>query len=186
MGNVSANVRTLACLVVLAAALVQPGCKKTSEDAQTSALARTNPDLEPWPSAPPSGSQLVVTFVKMIGQGERLGATMRLFNFADAAITELELVLSYQDGKGTELGTFRTHLAAASLVQPKGQALLPMGGSTPPDTTMVAATVTYVARGESNTWGVTKSLIGTRAPNSLETQRGRHRAPRARSISRDK
>jgi len=147
--------RHLVWLTIAAAML--PACQRDKSESAGAAseqkqLVQPNATPVEWPERPTDGSDLHVAFVEMIGSGPTLGARMRVFNFAETPVTALELELRYLDGSGTVLGSQPFVSRSRRLVAARGQALLPMGGSTPPATRRIEARVSYVARGEA-AWG---------------------------------
>ena len=99
----------LVCLALVAA----PACDdKKSESAEGKAA-----DVK-WPEKPTDGSNMVVEVLSH----DNDSAELRVFNFADKAVSGLHVLQHFDDASGKELDSFPFSQSAATVVAPKGVA----------------------------------------------------------------
>ena len=107
----------------------------------------------PWPEKPADGTPVVVEFVALDGEGKKMSAKMRVFNFSDKAVSRVGLQLDYLDAQGKKLKDFPwSQQGMPQLVGPKGQEVAEMGAFLPPETAKVMAKVELVEFKDGSKW----------------------------------
>ena len=87
---------------------------------------------------------MLAQFVKMIGEGDRRGADMRIFNYRDVGIVHIQMTLNYLDKDGKQIGDFPFATASPRLIGPKDYEVLQLGAFVPEETTRVEAIINRV------------------------------------------
>lgn len=105
-----------------------------------------------WPEKPASGAPVALEFIGLVGQGDRMEANMRIFNFSDKPVTRINMTLDYLDATGKKLKDFPWGQSGPSLVGPKEYKDKEMGAFIPAETKKVTATVKDVEFGDGSKW----------------------------------
>ena len=106
-----------------------------------------------WPEKPTDGTPVVIEFVKLVGEGDKKAAEMRVFNFEQKSVTRLNMMLDYLDKDGNKLKDFPwSAQAGAGLVGSKAHKVQKMGAFIPDGTTKVVANISDVEFRDGTTW----------------------------------
>lgn len=93
-----------------------------------------------WPEKPADGTPVVIEFVKLVGEGDKKSAEMRVFNFAEQSLTRMQMKLHYLDKDGKELGDFPwSQQSGSGIVGTKAYKVVKMGAFLKEGTTKVTA-----------------------------------------------
>ena len=106
-----------------------------------------------WPEKPTDGTPVVIEFVKLVGEGDKKEAKMRIFNFEEKSVTRLQMTLDYLDKDGNKLKDFpwSAH-AMGGLVGSKAHKVKEMGAFIPDGTVKVVANLAEVEFRDGTTW----------------------------------
>ena len=102
-------------LVLLCACLTLTACDDKKADAAKDAAKQA--DIK-WPDKPADGSNVALEMVELADDG----ATFKVYNFADADLTELSIRQRFLDDAGKELDTFPHMAMGTPLVTKKSMA----------------------------------------------------------------
>lgn len=106
-----------------------------------------------WPEKPADGTPVVIEFVKLVGEGDKKEAKMRVFNFEEKSVTRLNMMLDYLDKDGKKLKDFPwSAQASAGLVGAKEHKVKEMGAFIPDGTAKVVANLSEVEFRDGKTW----------------------------------
>lgn len=106
-----------------------------------------------WPEQPADGTPVVIEFVKLTGEGDKMAAKMRVFNFGEQSVTRLNMTLEYLDADGKKLGDFPWSAQnMAGLVAKKAHKVLEMGAFMKEGTKKVKAVLSEVEFREGKPW----------------------------------
>lgn len=125
------------------------GCK---EDTPSEPAAPVPESAPAWPAEPEDGSGVTIEFVKMIGEGDRRGAQLRIYNHAIRIVRQLDMWLRYLDASGAEVGTHAHRLVAPKLVPGRAWITTPAGALVPEQTARVEGVVRRVEREDGSVW----------------------------------
>lgn len=102
-------------LVLLCACLTLAACDDKKADGAEGAAKQA--DIK-WPDKPADGSNVALEMVVLADDG----ATFKVYNFADADLTEVSIRQRFLDDAGKELGTFPHMAVGTPLVAKKSMA----------------------------------------------------------------
>ncbi len=131
-------------LVLMLVLIPLTGCDKGGGTAEVEEGA--------WPDQPANGQPVVLEFVEMIGEGEDLGASMRVFNFGEQAVERLNMTLRYLNEAGEELETFPFSVSQPEIAAAGGQAGIEVGMFVPAETVRIEADLDTVNFVGGETW----------------------------------
>jgi hypothetical protein len=111
------------------------------------------PEPVRWPARPADGTPVVAEFERLDGQGAKLRAEMRFFNFDEKrGVTGVRGTLQYNGPDGKLLKDFPwTHQGPARL-EKKGTTVQALGGFIPAETATVAYVIDEVSFDDGSLW----------------------------------
>lgn len=141
--------RSLRAPLFVAAALA--ACSLTAcKGGEAEKPAETKPAVQ-WPAAPTDGSNVVIVFKKLVGEGKDREGLFDVFNFSeDENISELRMTLEYRDKDGKVIKTFPFTQMKAFYSKEVGE--MKAGFFLPEETVSVTAQVHYV-KFNTKEWG---------------------------------